>query len=179
MPGSKVFFLPLTPRLGCATVASVLCGSEIKCQIFCFGRSWQPDMKGSGRAQKRKKKPREGENWSKAETGLGQEPGEQGRAEPTSRAPELSRERLFSLQLSTELGLAAACTEGRWAPCPGAPSLVGASPQLHSLRSQCCSQIPGLSPSPEELRRCHQLCWGAPSSATSHRTPAPFWGAVF
>lgn len=48
------FFIPLSPGLGCATVAPVLCGSEIKCQIFCFGRSWQRDMKGSGRAQKKR-----------------------------------------------------------------------------------------------------------------------------
>lgn len=93
---------------------------------------------------------------------------------PTTTAPDLSRERLFSLQLSTEPVLAAACTEGRWAPCPGAAALVGTIPTApfpqHSPRAAPQSH-PRVSPSPEQLRGCHQPFWAAPSSDKPHRTP--------
>lgn len=65
-------------------------------------------------SSKKKKKKREEKNWSKAQTGLGWEPGEWGRAEPAATAPDLSRERLLSLHFSTKLVLAAAGTGGRW-----------------------------------------------------------------
>lgn len=108
-----------------------------------------------------------GKNWSKAQTGLGQEPGERGRAVPTTTAPDLGRERLLSrVHFSTKLVLAAASTEGRWAPCRGAPSFVGKHPHVsvHSAQSRCCTEIPSqgwLSPSPKELRSC-------PSSLGEH-----------
>lgn len=70
-----------------------------------------------------------GKNWSKAQTGLGQEPGERGRAVPTTTAPDPSRERLLSrVHFSTEPVPAAASAEGRWALCQGAPSLAGSIP---------------------------------------------------
>lgn len=91
-----------------------------------------------------------GKNWSKAQTGLGQEPGERGRAVPTTTAPDPSRERLLSrVHFSTEPVPAAASAEGRWAPCRGAPSLAGSIPT-----SAFAQHGPGAAPRPRPGAGC-------------------------
>lgn len=91
-----------------------------------------------------------GKNWSKAQTGLGQEPGERGRAVPTTTAPDPSRERLLSrVHFSTEPVPAAASAEGRQAPCRGAPSLAGSIPT-----SAFAQHGPGAAPRPRPGAGC-------------------------